>query len=790
MPNLIQRQLTVGFLLVTTSVAAQDLISLEQAASRSGRDLTAAYEGKTVAIRGQVASTPVWAVGTYYLPVHDNTDHGLILEGDRKLFSELEPGDWIEARGSIQARGGLPLLAPASIAKLRHEPAPDPKDLSVADLCSVRYLGLMVRTTATVTAVGENLGGKSLEITDRGSTMAVFLPRPSSVAGRQLTRLRVGDHVRLTGLATQYSLEPPHARDFQIMLAGPAGVEIVRSSWMMPPYLLLSALGGIGLVVLLWWVRERRLGINRRSMRAFHALSEEIVSAGSPAEIAEKLYNVLPAITQATGVKLYLYNKRTKSLECVPTDADPDPMAVAIDFPPAGLAGAAVVCFRNRTLLNVPDVRRSPFVKNEAKYDLPRSAMFVPLFAQHEILGVLEVGNARRLGYFTVEEQAAAQHLANQVAASLKLQMQQTIREQLFRSEKLAATGQLISGVASELRAPLDRILQLTTSLGAYSGRPVPEHALRQIAGESQRAAEIVSRLVSFARPEDAAAQNVDVHAIVASLMQFREPEWKTLGLRVQNRLTPEPALVLGAQGQLEQVFLNLLVHAEQCASEAPGKTISIASSLIGRRLTIEIGFSTTVERREAEIAEDGHSLEIGALGLGVCQGIVHSHGGEMRFQDRSGTARFEVELPLIVPEETSASGDSRKAAAPLTLLLVDSDQGGQRQLLALLSARGHRIVPAPAEEAADLAQRLRFDAVLWAMHPSGPRWSESQERIRSHVPFFVLVSDGYDAELARSLEASGGFLLARPIQDADLEWILKQIESRPQSAADARASR
>jgi CheY-like chemotaxis protein len=161
-----------------------------------------------------------------------------------------------------------------------------------------------------------------------------------------------------------------------------------------------------------------------------------------------------------------------------------------------------------------------------------------------------------------------------------------------------------------------------------------------------------------------------------------------------------------------------------------------------------------------------------------------------MRFHDRSGTARFEVELPLIDAEENSDLGDSRKPAASLTLLLVDSEPGSQRQLLGLLSARGHRIVPAPSEEAADLAQRLRFDSVIWAMHPSGPRWSDSQERIRSHVPFFVLVSDGYDAELARSLESSGGFLLARPIQDADLEWVLKQIESRAASATDARTGR
>ncbi len=432
------------------------------------------------------------------------------------------------------------------------------------------------------------------------------------------------------------------------MLASAQDVEVLPISLVIPPLVVLSALAAIGLLLAVWWFREHRLAEHRRSMRAFHALSEDIISAASPAEIAEKLASVLPAITQATGVRLYVYNRRAKALERVPTAAAPDVMAVPIDSPPGGLASGAVVCFRNRTLLNVPDVRRSPFVKVEVKMNLPRSAMFIPLLSHSDVLGVLEIGNTRRLGYFTIEEQAASQHLANQVAASLKLQDQQTIREQLFRSEKLAATGQLISGVASELRAPLESIMHLSASLASYNGQPVQERDLRLLAGESQRASEIVSRLVSFARPEDC-ARPIDVNALVANLMQFREPEWKQLGLRVQNRLSAEPAAVLGAQGQIEQVFLNLLIHAEQCASEASSKTITIASSLIAKRVTVEILYPA---EKDAAFT----------LGLGVCQGIVQSHGGEIRFGENSGIARFEIDLPISEPQHATTS--ARQPAA------------------------------------------------------------------------------------------------------------------------------
>jgi signal transduction histidine kinase len=537
-----------------------------------------------------------------------------------------------------------------------------------------------------------------------------------------------------------------------------------------------NALLAIIIFLVAWRMRAIRVKRQQETLRVFHGLSEEIIAAQTPAAIAEKLATVLPAVTQASSVNLYLYQRRTKSLERVPTSADPEPMAASIDAPPEGLANAAVVCFRNRTLLNIPDVRRNPLVKVGAKLSLPRSAMFVPLYSQQETLGVLEIGNARRPGFFPPEEQAAVQHLANLAAAALKLQERQAMREQLFHSEKLAATGQLISGVAGELRAPLDSIVQLAASLAAHQGVAPSQRDLLRLAGESQRASEIVSRLVSFAREDEPGPQLVDVNSLAAELVHFREPEWKGLGLRGQNRLSPDPAPVLGSRGQIEQVLLNLLVHAGQYAGQSPAKTISVQSSAIGKRLVVEIEYSTPREDSSSNIDpfSAGSVLKGDSLGLGVCQSIVRSHGGEIRFRRRSGGARFEVELPISSDAE-QPNGDLRKPSRPLTLMLVDPNPGTQRQLLSLLSERGHRTVPVASHTAIDLSQRLRFDAIFWVLHPNSGTWTESREAMRRHVPVFVLVSDGYDQELARHLEQNQGFLLPRPIQDADLDRILAQ---------------
>jgi signal transduction histidine kinase len=557
-----------------------------------------------------------------------------------------------------------------------------------------------------------------------------------------------------------------------------------------------GALGMVGILLMLRWMRNRRLSEQHSSMRTFHTLCEEIIAAAYPAEIANKLMTVLPTITQATGAWLYIFDRRTKSLERVATEADPEPMVVPVEAQPdEDLANGAAVCFENRKQLNIPDVRRSRYLNTRTKQQPPRSAMIVPLTTQGDVLGVLEAGNANRLGYFTIEEQASIQHLANQVAAALKLQEQRTIREQLFRSEKLAATGQLISGVANELRAPLEVILHLSLELSALLATPAanrahelpPERDLRLLAAESRRASEIVSRLVSFARHEDSEPLRFDVNALLAELIQFREPEWKALELRLQVRLAPAPAFVLGAQGQIEQVLLNLLVHAEQSAAE-PSKTVSIASSIIGGRVLVEIGYSAPGDGSKeidpfGERAAGSNAGE-SALSLSVCRSIVLNHGGGLRFSTRAGLACFEVELPVAARAEAPADAKSAgKSERALTVMLVDPDPGPQRQILGLLSMRGHRVVPVAPEEAADVAQRLRFDAVLWAMRLSGAgggaKWSEFQERARGSITAFVLVSEGYDAELARSIEEGGNFLLGRPVQESELDRILRQIEAR-----------
>ncbi len=764
----------IAALVLASAAGGQDLVSIEQATSRSSRDFAPAYDGKQIRVRGQVASSPIWALGTYYLPLRDSSDRGLILSADIGAFSDVAPGDWVEAQGTIENRGGLPLLTPASIKKTGQEPPPRTKDVSLSEL-GLRNIGLMVRATGTVVGLGENTGGQILVLSDHGYNITAFLPRPQTDQAERLAsgilKARQGDLVRVQGVATQYSASAPFNRNFQIMLPSPEDVEILQSASPIPPSAVLGGLAASLLLAGLWWMRERRVKTHRESWKAFYQLSEDLIAASTPEALAEKFSTLLSEVIPATGAVLYLHDRRTQSLQRVVTTADPEPMLIPLDNPPEGMAGGAVAAFRNRALLSIPDTRRNPLIKVGAKMNLPRSAMFVPLLSQDEILGVLEADNARSLGYFSTDAQAATQHLANEAAASLKLQEQRAMREQVFRSEKLAATGQLISGVAAELRAPLESISKLAEALSGLEDRPVAGSEVRSLYTESRRAQEIVSRLVSFGSNHVETSANVDLNSILAGLVQFREPEWKGMGLRSQHRFAPAPIMVTGSHGQLEQLFLNLLLHAEHQASSSAPKTLALHSSVLARQAHVEVAFSTPADSEDNPLDQ----------ALAVCRSIAKSYGGDIDYQSKGGTARFDLNLPLTAAEAQSPAErrEISKPARPLTVMIVDTDPASQRQLLRMLGARGHRGIPVNPQEAGELVERLRFDSVFWAIRNGGTPWSESHDRIRGRIAAFVLLSEGYDTELARSLEQSGGFLLPRPVQDAELERVLREIQLR-----------
>lgn len=767
-------------ILAAGCAAAQSHVTLQQAGSREGRDFTAAYEGREVAVSGQVNSRPVLAADVYYLAIQDDTAFGLLLQGAESRFHDLEPGDWVEATGTIVRRGGRPVMLPKEIRRTGHTAPPAPKKLTVAEIASFRYLGVLVTTDSVVRDQDQNAGGDLLVIGQKAKGLSVFLPRTRRDAGPQLSGFRTGDRVRATGVASQYCTLPPYNQYFQILVTSPAAVIVLERGWIVQPPVVLAAIILTGVLLGIWWLRERRMASLRRQMLQLNALGEEVIGATSPAEILRRLTVALPALSGASGVGLYIQNRGAKVLETVHSSGAAE--SIDLSAPEVGLASAITACHRNRSPVSIPDTRRSPFFQGREDNRIPRSMLLVPMLAQTELVGVLEISHTESYHYFRPMEQAAMQHLANQVAAAVKLQEQHSMREQLFRSEKLAAAGQLISDVADELRSPLESIVRLASELGSRQPE-VHNGELGSITDEARRASQIVSRLVSFGKVEQSEVEPVELNGMLSDLLKFRAPEWKVKGVEILSQFAPKRATVMGSPGQLEQVLLNLLVDAEKSAAEAREKTIAVSTSLLAKRVLVEILYPTRSSEYHRGDSTDGEPVGSGALGLGVCRGIIQSHSGEFRVVQVSPTqSRFDVELPVVETRHSSGGRGPElgEAGRQLTVLVLEPDQKVQRQLVQLLGTRGDRVVPiSSADEAVEMVQRLRFDMVICAVRLSGGNWVQFYERVRRQIGGFVLVTDGFNNDLARAFRAGQGFTLGKPIDETELYRICRIIEER-----------
>ena len=210
------------------------------------------------------------------------------------------------------------------------------------------------------------------------------------------------------------------------------------------------------------------------------------------------------------------------------------------------------------------------------------------------------------------------------------------LRGKLVHAEKMAAVGQLVSGVAHEVNNPLTAILGFADLL--LENPELPETArkdLRVILQEAQRTKQIVQNLLSFARQMPPQRIPVQLNLILRRTIQLRSYDFNSHGVDVVEHLDEGLPDVMGDAHQLQQVFLNILNNAYDAVHET------------GRPARIEIMSTKAGEAVEVSFSDNGHGIshpdrifdpffttkEVGkgtGLGLSICYGIVKEHGGEI----------------------------------------------------------------------------------------------------------------------------------------------------------------
>jgi PAS domain S-box-containing protein len=230
------------------------------------------------------------------------------------------------------------------------------------------------------------------------------------------------------------------------------------------------------------------------------------------------------------------------------------------------------------------------------------------------------------------------------------------LQAKLVHTEKMAAVGQLVSGVAHEVNNPLTAILGFTDLL--IENPDLSEnvrHDLRVILQEAQRTKQIVQNLLSFARQMPPQRNPLQLNGILRRTVQLRAYDLHSHGIEVVERLDEGLPEIIGDSHQLQQVFLNILNNAYDAVRQIGRKArIEITTARSGT--WIEVSFRDNgVGIREPERIFDPFftTKEVGkgtGLGLSICYGIVREHGGEILCHNNSDSegATFAVRLPVM----------------------------------------------------------------------------------------------------------------------------------------------
>lgn len=293
---------------------------------------------------------------------------------------------------------------------------------------------------------------------------------------------------------------------------------------------------------------------------------------------------------------------------------------------------------------------------------IDRRPMFSPEFAE------LQAAFDAMLQRFNATRSALDAQMGEERRIRKELE---SLQGQVIQQERLAAVGQLVSGVAHEINNPLQAILGFSELLQMQSD--VPENVksdLRLIQKESTRACNIIRNLAMFARQQPGEAAPVMMTDVIGAVAELRQRRLQTedIELHIDDKAQQSVKAVLT---ELQQVVLNFVVNAEQAIVQSgrlPGR-IAIRSYDSAGRVVLEVedtgpGVPRTHEAKLFQPFFTTKPVGQGTgLGLSISYGIIDSLGGRIGYRRSAvGGAIFYFELPAAARSDDE-SDDARVAA-------------------------------------------------------------------------------------------------------------------------------
>ena len=437
------------------------------------------------------------------------------------------------------------------------------------------------------------------------------------------------------------------------------------------------------------------------------------------------------------------------------------------------------------------------------------SAFLVVLWSKDRVIGALVVGSRAPREFSPADINlliAVGSQISNAIDRNtLYEEMRQAYenvrrtQEQLLHSEKMAAVGQLISGVAHELNNPLTAILGYSQLL--ISSCQLPPQGIEysdKLYKQAQRTHRIVQNLLSFARQHKPERIAVQLNQILQDTLALRDYDLRMSNIRVHLELSPDLPATAADPHQLQQVFLNLVNNAVDAILEnSSDGDLWVRTEVKDDRLFVEFTDNGPGVKDASRVFDPFYTTKpVGkgtGLGLSICYGIVTEHGGTIRVRNvQPRGASFTIELPY---QSVSAAKDADRESditigRGSRILLIDQDESVLEAVEAILQGRNHTVKTAATLAAAQsLLEQQEFDVVVAELDMPVTAGQETLEGwLGANKPplaqrlIWMRASAG--SESSDRAARNGSQVLQKPFKSVDLlaavESVLGQVQPVP----------
>jgi signal transduction histidine kinase/ActR/RegA family two-component response regulator len=412
------------------------------------------------------------------------------------------------------------------------------------------------------------------------------------------------------------------------------------------------------------------------------------------------------------------------------------------------------------------------------------------------------------------------------------LTAQRVFQAKLLQTEKLAALGQMVTGVAHELSNPLTSILGYAQRLFLRNQTEGQSDEVRQIFQEAERASAIVHQLLMSARGSRPERRRVSLNQVVSRTIDLQEISLAATKVTVVLDLDQALPFVLGDAGRLQQVLMNLVGNARQAIEQrGNGGTIRLSTKCIdsGRRAQLEVsddgpGIPPAIASRIFDPFFTTKPAGVGTgLGLAIVLGIVREHGGEVNVASEPGNgAVFSLEFPAAPAEQTDAlaapatgpgpsdrdlgilrqtaldeqrplAGPSFATRGSKRVLVVEDEPTVARLISDVLEDEGFQVDALwDGHEALERAARESFDLVICDMRMPGLDGQHFYETLASTKNplwkrFLFVTGDVLSSHTREFLERHHLPHVAKPFRVEELTEKVRRVlmEGRPSEAAE-----